>query len=118
MANKTKHFNLKTFCKKYNWIILIATIFMLLIVYLLFNNRRTEGFDDSELLIMPKKCPTHFYLEHDTCSRKRLYTVACLNSDQCDDLRYLICPNTVGVCNCPFYSSGYFCDCNSTSYWV
>lgn len=52
---------------------------------------------------------------------KKTYTISCSTSYQCNDLLGLVCPNTTGVCNCPFLSSSIFCDCkrdfNNEYYW-
>ncbi len=110
------------FCKNYTCLIFFMIVFISLIFYTYSNKKNIvwniESSNTMTTAVMSKTtCPMHLYLEHGSCVRKRLYTVPCLHSDQCDNLRYLICPRTVGGCNCPFYSSGYFCDCNSTMYW-
>lgn len=63
------------------------------------------------------QCPlTHFW-NGQTCKQKLLYSATCTSSGQCDNYRLLYCPNTIGGCDCPLSSTGYFCDCPSSHYW-
>ena len=48
---------------------------------------------------------------------KKGYGVSCTSSTQCNNAAGLICPTTVGSCNCPLNQSSIFCDCASGRYY-
>lgn len=52
---------------------------------------------------------------------KKPYTSTCNISYECNNAVGLICPTSIGTCNCPISSSNTFCDCmrivNNEYYW-
>ncbi len=47
----------------------------------------------------------------------KTYGMSCTSSSQCDNTAGLICPTTLGVCNCPLSSTTKFCDCSFGQYY-